>query len=164
MKEIKLTIDGKEVQLTHEQLRLLGIETRKNPFERVTKSEMYYYIDSFNAVHCVADDADGSDDMSFECSNYFTDETFANQVALHQLLYRKLLKFAYDNECEDTAEWNKTNCHYYISYNIDEQRFYADVTGSFKHNDVWFRSRYSAKRAIEEVVGPFMKEHPEFVW
>lgn len=38
MKEIKLTIDGKEVQLTEEQLKQLGIEIeekRKNPFDRV---------------------------------------------------------------------------------------------------------------------------------
>lgn len=99
MKEIKLTIDGKEVQLTDEQLRMLGIETekkRKNPFERVAKTEMYCYIDSFDEVNCVTDDADHYDDMSFKCSNYFNDEQFAKQVALHQLLYRKLLKFAYD--------------------------------------------------------------------
>lgn len=159
-----IVINGKKAELTEEQLEALGIVTRKNPFERVTKSEIYCYIDSFDEVHCIADDADQCDDMSFERSNYFNDETFAKQVALHQLLYRKLLKFAYDNECEDTTEWNKTNCHYYISYNIDEGRFYADVTGSFKHNDVWFCSRKSAKRAIEEVVEPFMKEHPEFKW
>lgn len=38
MKEIKLTIDGKEVQLTNEQLKALGITKEKNnPFERVNK-------------------------------------------------------------------------------------------------------------------------------
>ena len=40
MKEIKLTSDGKEVQLSDEQLKMLGIEPekkRKNPFERVLK-------------------------------------------------------------------------------------------------------------------------------
>lgn len=157
-------INGKRVELTDEQVKALGIETRKNPFKRVAKSEKYCYIDAFNEVHCFSDDMDQCDDESFECSNYFNDEQFANQVALHQLLYRKLLKFAYDNECEDNQEWNKTNCHYYISYNIDESRFYADVTGSFKHNDVWFCSRKSAKRAIEEVVKPFMEEHQDFVW
>ena len=43
MKEIKLTIDGKEVQLTEDQLRMLEIEIerkRKNPFERVVDDEM----------------------------------------------------------------------------------------------------------------------------
>lgn len=43
MREIKLTINGKEVQLTDEQLRMLGIEAenRKNPFDRVAKGEVY---------------------------------------------------------------------------------------------------------------------------
>lgn len=47
--------------------------------------------------------------------NYFNDKEFAQQVALHQLLYRKLLKFAYDNGCEDEA-WNGTNDHWLIVY------------------------------------------------
>ena len=125
MKEIKLTIDSKEVKLTDKQLKVLGIEIegkRKNPFERVAKTETYCYIDSFNEVHCIADDADRDDDRSFECSNYFNDEQFANQVALHQLLYRKLLKFAYENECED-VEWNAEHTHWYIYYNIDSDKF-----------------------------------------
>ena len=167
MKEIKLTIDGKEVQLTDEQLRLLGIgveEKKKNPFDRVLKSDYYYYIDAFDEIHGFSDNGGRDDDEFFNCVNYFNDKQFAYQVALHQQLYRKLLKFAYDNGCEDTAEWNKTNYHYYISYSIDERRFYTNVTGSFKHEDVWFCSRDSAKRAIKEVVEPFMKEHPNFVW
>ena len=156
-------INGKRVELTDEQVKALGIE-RKNPFERVAKSEKYCYIDAFDEVHWFSDNMDQCDDESFECSNYFNDGAFANQVALHQLLYRKLLKFAYDNECEDNQTWNKVNCHYYIGYNINEDQFYADVTAAFKHNDVWFCSRDSANRAIEEIIKPFMKEHPDFVW
>ena len=46
MKEIKLTIDGKEIQLTDEQLKMLGIEPekkRKNPFEEPRFSQDYYF-------------------------------------------------------------------------------------------------------------------------
>ena len=165
MKEIKLTIDGKEVQLTDEQLKMLGIEVvRKNPFERVTKAEMYYYIDSFNEVHGASDDMDQCDDMSFECSNYFNDETFAKQVALHQLLYRKLLKFAYDNECEDTAEWDWKNSHWAIRYNDNRNKFCPYHQEGYKARDVYFSSEEGAERAIKEVVEPFMKEHHDFVW
>lgn len=159
-----IVINGKRTELTDEQLKLLRIGTRKNPFERVAAGDGYYFISYFGDVDGYTQANDCEDDALFNNSNYFNDKQFANQVALHQLLYRKLLKFAYDNGCEDNQEWNKTNRHYYISYNIDEQRFYADVAGSFKHNDVWFCSRKSAKRAIEEVVEPFMKEHPEFKW
>ena len=166
MKEIKLTIDGKEVQLTDEQLKVLEIEIegkRKNPFERVAKTEMYCYIDSFDEVHCIADDADQDDDRSFKCSNYFNDEQFANQVVLHQLLYRKLLKFAYENECED-REWGTKYEHWRIYYDTDTDKFDIDVNDVFKYQGVYFSTREGAECAIEEVVKPFIKEHPDFVW
>ncbi len=157
-------INGKRIKLTDEQVNMLGVEKRKNPFEKVNKNESYYFITSRGNVLNYVYINDMTDRELYHIINYFNDEQFANQVALHQLLYRKLLKFAYDNDVVDTAEWNKTNYHYYIGYNINEDRFYADVTAAFKHNDVWFSSRDSANHAIEEVIKPFMEEHPEFVW
>ncbi len=167
MNENYIVINGKKIELTEEQLKQWGIEfekKRKNPFERVTKSEIYCYIDSFDEVHCIADDADQCDDMSFECSNYFNDETFAKQVALHQLLYRKLLKFAYDNECEDTAEWDGDNEHWCFEYLHGTKCFSVYPHYSGKSQIVYFSSKEDAEHAIEEVVEPFMKEHPDFVW
>ncbi len=156
-------INGKRIELTDEQVKALGIE-RKNPFERVAKYDAYYTVLSSGSVGYMEDYLDCQDDSQYDAANYFNDKDFANQVALHQLLYRKLLKFVYDNECEDDQAWNNVNCHYYIGYNINDGQFYANVTLAFKHNDVWFCSRDSANCAIKEVVEPFMKEHPEFVW
>ena len=160
-------INGKRVELTDEQVKVLGVEVekkRRNPFERVDNDNEYYYIKNSGEVSNYCEVRDSVDNELYDNINYFNDEQFAEQVALHQLLYRKLLKFAYDNGCEDDQAWNKVNCHYYIGYNINEDRFYADVTSAFKHNDVWFSSRDSANHAIEEVIKPFMKEHPNFVW
>ena len=156
-------INGIRVELTDEQVKTLGIK-RKNPFERVVQGDVYYRVTEYGEIGDLTEDSDYTDQYLYDGVNYFNDEFFANQVALHQLLYRKLLKFSYDNECEDNQAWNKVNCHYYIGYNINEDRFYVDVTAAFKHNDVWFGSRDSANRAIEEVVMPFVKEHPDFVW
>lgn len=156
-------INGIRIELTDEQVKTLGIK-RKNPFERVVKGDVYYRATEYGEIGDLTEGSDYTDQYLYDGVNYFNDEFFANQVALHQLLYRKLLKFSYDNECEDNQAWNKVNCHYYISYSIDEDRFYADVTTSLKHEDVWFCSRDSANRAIEEVVMPFVKEHPDFVW
>lgn len=167
MNENYIVINGKKIELTDEQLKQLGIEPekkRKNPFERVAKSETYYYIDSFNEVQCLTEDADQSDDMSFECSNYFNDEEFAEQVALHQLLCCKLLKFAHDNECVDNQIWDGSNTHWAIRYNSTFDEFFAFSQERYKARDVYFSSEEGAKRAIKEVVEPFMKEHPEFVW
>ena len=167
MKEIKLTIDGKEIQLTDEQLKMLGIEPekkRKNPFERVAEDEVYFRIgmggDVFSSYEC----GDTSDEESVLCVNYFNDDAFAEQVSLQQLLYRKLLKVSYDNECEDTAEWDGVNPHWHIIYNKVNDVFITMKKLASKDFTVYFSTEEGAERAIGEVVEPFMKEHPEFVW
>lgn len=167
MKEIKLTIDGKEVQLTDEQLKMLGIEPekkRKNPFERVAEDEVYFQIGIDGDVFSLYEYGTTSDEDSVLCVNYFNDEAFAKQVALHQLLYRKLLKYAYDNEFEDTAEWDGTNLHWAIRYDYACGTFTTDYQNTYGAQEVYFYSEKDAERAIEEVVEPFIKEHPEFVW
>lgn len=167
MNENYIVINGKKSELTEEQLKALGIEVetkRKNPFERVAEDEVYFRIgmggDVFSSYEC----GDTSDEESVLCVNYFNDDAFAEQVSLQQLLYRKLLKFAYDNECEDTAEWNGHNNHWCIYYDPDVLKYCVAGFGSYKFDGVWFSSEEGAKRAIKEVVEPFIKEHPEFVW
>ena len=167
MKEVKLTIDGEEVQLTDEQLKMLGIEVktkRKNPFKNQIVGENYFSILSNNEVREYRDISDSGDSGAYNAANYFNDEVFAHQVALHQLLYRKLLKFAYDNECEDTAEWDGTNLHWAIRYDYACGTFTTDYQNTYGAQEVYFYSEKDAERAIKEVVEPFMKEHPEFVW
>lgn len=166
MKEIKLTIDGKEVQLTDEQLRLLGIETkekRKNPFERVSEGERYFCTTS-NGADGALEEHDAFDDDFFENADYFNDKYFANQVALHQLLYRKLLKYSYDNGFED-KEWDGNNVHVCIIYNFTRGDYDVRWTRDEKEpGTVYFKSTTYATAAINEVVMPFVKEHPDFVW
>ena len=103
------------------------------------------------------------DTQRYDYANYFNDESFAKQVALHQLLYRKLLKFAWDNEAED-VEWDGKNEHYSICYDYHMHYFLVTMTYNVKSTDVFFSKKDIAQRAIKEVIEPFMKEHPEFVW
>ena len=164
MKEIKLTIDGEEVQLTDEQLRMLGIiEKEKHPFKRTYYGCNYFCISSFGDVDSYCDCNDREADAYFKAVNYFSTQPFANQVALHQLLYRKLLKFSYENKCTD-VEWNSRNNHWCIYYDPDDLKYCVAGFVSHKFDSVWFSSEDAAERAIEEVVKPFVKEHPEFVW
>lgn len=157
-------INGKRVELTDEQVKALRIETRKNPFERVEQFSKYYRIADYSAVDDYVENNDYTDQHLYASINYFNDKEFAQQVALHQLLYRKLLKFAYDNECEDTAEWNGTNKHWFIRWSCDTGNFIIFNEYYYKGQEVYFSSDEAAKRAGREVVEPFMKEHPEFVW
>lgn len=165
MKEIKLTIDGKEVQLTDEQLKMLGIEPeKKNPFNRVGNGDRFFAIDNMNGIQTCTEMSYGRDEAYYKGINYFNDKQFAKQIALHQLLYRKLLRFAYDNECEDTAEWDGSNKHWAVRYNYAGGARTAYYQSSRGAQEVYFSSEDATKRAIEEVVKPFVKEHPEFVW
>lgn len=167
MSENYIVIDGKKTELTEEQLKALGIEPEKkrnNPFERVAKYRMYSYVSSRGQILTETDDQTISDDENYNDVNYFNDRQFAKQVALHQLLYRKLLKFAYDNECEDTAEWDNLCGHFHIFYDTNSDRFYIESNDAFKYQGVYFSTKTGAERAIKEVIEPFMKEHPDFVW
>lgn len=156
-------INGKRIELTDEQVKTLGVEIRKNPFERVDRGEDYFYINKYGDVDYYEHDEDFEDGLLSQTANYFNDKDFAQQVALHQLLYRKLLKFAYCNGCEDT-EWNAQSAHWCIYYDTTDNKFDIDANNGFKQQGVYFSTSRCAERAIEEVVMPFIKEHPEFVW
>ena len=157
-------INGKKIELTEKQIKALGFEVRKNPFLKVAVDNMYYFISHFGDIDRYRQAKDLEDDMLFNNINYFNDEYFANQVALHQLLYRKLLKYAYDNEFED-EEWNGTNMHAYIIYNFTRKDYDIRWTRNEKEpGTVYFKTPTRATAALNEVVMPFVKEHPEFVW
>lgn len=167
MSENYIVINGKKAELTEDQLAMLGLDAgakRANPFERVTKGEVYFFVDLFGYVSSCPEVGDLSDLDLFDHCNYFNDKALATQVALHQLLYRKLLKFAYDNGFEDMAKWNGHNQHWSFRYSEFSKAFIVHRQISYKSNEVWFSSEEGAKRAIREVVEPFMKEHPEFEW
>lgn len=164
MNDNYLVLNGKRVELTEKQLKTLGIELRKNPFARSLKHHDYYCINASSMIDSVLELGDVTDENRYSAANYFNNKDFANQVALHQLLYRKLLKFAYDNECEDTAEWNDNNTHWTIRHDYSLNRFTSYVQTGCKAPDVYFSSEAATRRAIKEVVEPFVKEHPDFVW
>lgn len=77
MREIKLTIDGKEVQLTEEQLKALEIEVKDNPFDRVAKGDAYCFINMFGEVDGYTEQDDGEDNALFKRCNYFNDDSVA---------------------------------------------------------------------------------------
>lgn len=165
MKEIKLTIDGKEVQLSEEQLKMLGIEARKNPFDRTSSlCKEYFYVDPFGGIGSSIEEYSGVWKELWDATNYFNDRRFAEQVALHQLLYRKLLKFVCDNGYEDTAEWDGENPHWCIYYDNSRKKFDTTWQDLVQYSHVYFSTREGTERAIKEVVEPFVKEHHGFVW
>ena len=160
MNENYIVLNGKRLELTEEQLKMLGIEVRKSPFERVNRGQNYFYIDMVGGIANCKDIRCSFDNEIYSEANYFNEEEFANRVALRQLLDRKLLKYAYDNGCEGAEESNQ----YYINYFPKTKSYMVQVDFGFRAFCTHFSSYEATERAIKEVVEPFVKEHPEFTW
>ena len=167
MSENYIVINGKKVELTEEQLVALGIEVEKkrnNPFNSKFKfKEKYYFTDIVDGVSSTFFD-DKIDENFIAAANSFNDKDFANQVYLHELLNRKLLKYAYENDAVN--DWsNRDSKKYFITENISNDRLFVTFNNSLKHSGVvYFNNDEVAKQAIEDVILPFMIEHPEFIW
>lgn len=176
MHDIKLVIDGNEIQLTEEQLiksrmNVLGLLPKsENPFTRVKANKSYYTLSGDTYVRAKREYNTIEDDKRYDACNYFNDMFFASNISLHQLLYRKLLKYAYDNSClalKPPAGEFIFNFppSYVILYDYPDSKFTVDgPIYSYKGMGVHFSTREAAEVAIKEVVMPFVEEYPTFVW
>ena len=165
-----IMVNGKKIELTPEQVTQLcaddtPVKERFNPAER--KSGQAYYAASPNGVTSAGVDTLGSvDDTLYNCANYWNDKAFAKHVALNMLLYRKLLQYAYLNDLVDDKPWDGETVHSFIAQHV-AGRLFASYTWNGKMPcAVYFKSDMAANMAIEEVVEPFMHEHPDFriIW
>lgn len=163
-----IVINGKKAELTEEQLKALGIEVEKkknNPFNSELKDEDKCFIINIDEGVKTSFYDSITDKKRLNNANSFNDKDFAYQVYLHELLNRKLLKYAWDNESED-CEWNGNSVYYCITCNkVNHDRysviFYSHLKGI---GTVYFSNKEVAEQAIKDVIKPFIKEHPDFVW
>lgn len=162
-----IVINGKKAELTEEQLKQLGIEVKVKKETLFTRhsNELYWSINAMGGVTGQHEYNADFDNALYDNVNYFNDYKFAEQVALHQLLYRKLLKYAWDNNAKD-HEWDEVgvNPHYYIYFDSAKGHFIVGENHYRHSQNIYFSSEKVAKQAIEDVIEPFTKEHPEFIW
>lgn len=159
-----IVINGKKAKLTEEQLKALGIEIeKKTVFDRVEKGEVYYYIDSCGNTIIDFDDTHFFDGARYDIANYCTDEALMEQRTLHETLNRLLWRFSmeHDGKKIDWKDYSQRK-HCIRTNSYSECDICIDI---FNHiGSVYFYTREIAEQAIEEIVKPFMKEHPEFKW
>lgn len=144
-----------------EKANVSDVEKPFNPFERVEKGEKYYIITDGGEVDDMYECNDYMDDEGiYKDFNYYNDKDFAKHQALRELLNRKLIKFSYENDGADID---------YIpdGYSIVVRNYSDDIEFEIDQNDPdilapVFVSYSIAKRAIDEVIKPFMEEHPDF--
>lgn len=159
-----IVINGKKAELTDDQLKQLGIIIKKEgPFDRVNLSGTYYFIDPNGKVYQSTDCGVLYDDYRYVVANYCTDFDLIQQRAWHETLSRLLWRYSMEHDGGKIDWGNFTEPKYYIHKQCLPNRFCIGITTT-KSESTHFYTREAAMSAIEEVIRPFMKDHPEFVW
>ena len=167
MSENYIMLNGKRVDLTDDQIEKLGLKVeKKDCFARLEPEQKYYCICSTGYVEEAIEIAHEIDDEYYNVANYCTDKSLMEQRALHETLSRLLWRFSMQND-GDKINWDNSSFKYFISYDYRAEEFQVDYYAhgcTLKANTQYFYSVDIAKRAINEIIIPFMEEHPEFVW
>ena len=160
-----IVINGKKAELTEEQLKALGIEVKKeSPFRRVNKRDNYYCISYKGKITASSEMKDPSDDTAYNIANYCTDRELLQQQAYREILNRLLWRYSMEHD-GDKINWVDGSQKYYIFRNKQSGAYGTsyDVVCTVI-STVHFYTKEIAQNAIEEIVKPFMAEHPDFKW
>lgn len=168
-----IMLDGEIIILDEQKAALLRLgrslgpekveEEKKGPFEKVNSNSTYFYINDYGIVE---EDYDTypEDEYRRKVANYCADKSLMIQRALHETLNRLLWRFSMENG-EGENLWDCNNRHYEICYTTSTKELHAYAVSSTRDlGSIHFHSYQLAQQAIDEIIKPFMKEHPEFVW
>lgn len=160
-----IVLNGKKFLLNDEQAEALAKQfdpPKFSPCRRRPVNGTYYYIND-GIVEEGTDDYTITDIDLYARGNYFTDRDFAENVMLGHELHCRLLQYAYNHACIDNQPWNGENSHYYIGYREDRMAIQYNVYTQ-QPNTVYFKTEESASYAIDDIVKPFMMDHPNFTF
>ena len=158
-----IMLNGKKIPLTDEQVKLIQSDVpEKSPFDRADEGETYYYFNHSFDVYDTAEDRLIHDDDNYRCANYCTDENIMKQHALHMLLNNLLWRYSMTHG-GDKIDWYSDSTKVFIYYNANTDSFRTSECYFVKYfGAVPFVNSKTADTAIDEVVNPFIEEHPEF--
>ena len=159
-----IVLNGKKIPLTDEQIKLIQSDLpEKSPFDRVKEGETYYTIYSDYSLNRIPETETQLDDARFNAGNYCTDKDIMKQHALHMLLNNLLWRYSMTHGGDKIELGMFSTQKYYIAYDASYKEFYTDWNNDVKNVGViYFDSEETAKAAIEEIVKPFIEEHPNF--
>lgn len=161
----ELILDGKKYDLSPELVEKIKAEVTEqekveNPFERKV-DKLYYFVDAAGGVFSFTDYESETADSLYSVGNYCRDKSIMEQRALHETLNRLLWRYSEIHGGD--GPWDGKYIHYSIYW--DGNGFIVSWNKWLKYNNsVYFTDMSTAESAIAEVIKPFMKEHPEFVW
>lgn len=151
-----LVLNGKRIDLTKEQIEVLGLEIeKKSPFDRVEKYNEYYYINSDGDIDNVTETRDSVDNTMFNVANYCTNKEIMIARAKDEVLSRLLWRFSIENG-GDKIDWTKNEAKYYIyKNNLDNEYETAYSVFNSTLGVVYFNCPQVAQEAIKKIIIPF---------
>lgn len=159
-----LMLNGKRVDLTDEQIEKLGLKIEKEDcFKRL--GDIYFRIMDTGNIEWVQDHFKPWDDERYKIANYCTDKSLMQQRAYHETLNRLLWRFSMQND-GDKIDWEDVNQakYFIVAEDNSNETFSIQHIVMLKSQDIYIYSEAIAKRAIGEIIFPFIYEHPDFVW
>lgn len=158
-----LKVNDKEIEVEVSEEQLAKLTKKKSIFSRVEKNGLYCFINSCGRVENISDINSAADFERFLKANYCTDGDIIQQQAYRETLNRLLWRWQHEND--EPVDWEGIFAKWFIGYDYDSEEFKPDyVNTNFKDLNVFFSTDGKAYQAIEEVIKPFMAEHPDFVW
>ena len=159
-----IMLNGKKIPLTDEQVKLIQSDVPKiSPFDRADEGETYYFVDYQFDVERSNEFKTPVDDYTYSSANYCTDKDVMKQHALHMKLKNLLWRYSMTHGGDEMEFGPFSTQKYYIAYDAGEKEFYTDWNDSIKCvGAIYFESNKTAEAAIEEIVKPFIAEHPDF--
>lgn len=158
-----LKIDNREIEVEVSEETIARLTEKKSPFARVS-DKIYYSIFTDGGLVISKDRGNMSDGRLYQAANYCTDRDLIQQQAYRETLNRLLWRWQYEHD--EPVDWRNSLCKWVIGCDYDHNNeLEVDyVSANFKDLNVFFTTIEKAYQAIEEVVKPFMEEHPDFVW
>lgn len=149
----KILVDGKEfdIEILDPKLQeLLAPSKKKTGYERVGKSERYYYATDDGSADdfCEDWDEEGSEEY-YNGANYYSDASVAANNSRADKLMRQLRRFAVEHR-EETMCWNAKSQKYLINYDYNNHMLSVDYNGegSRVFGAFYFDTREQAQLAI----------------
>ncbi|MDB8553803.1 hypothetical protein, partial [Turicibacter sanguinis] len=123
---------------------------RLTGWERVDKTQTYYYINGFDSVNNTIEANYEIDKTTYEKANYFSTEEKAEEINFKQTLLRKLQRFSDENGGHE-IDWNKSNKDkWMIKFDHESNELCVGYNSYFKiFGQVYFISKEIAEQAIE---------------
>ena len=114
----KLIIEDKEIEVEiseEEYKKLQPSEEKKTGYERVPKSDIYFYVTPSGCVDNTHEDCYDIDNECYESANYYSSKTVAENNARADKLMRQLRRFAVEHR-EDGVNLNDIYTRQYCIY------------------------------------------------